>query len=123
MVLLFLSAGLVGVILLASWAPDSRMTALRWIPSWLANWADRDPNLRTAIPFIPLAFLLVRGFAMSNLKRPLAWAVGVSGVCLAFSELGQVFLPLRTADLMDLLWGGVGILLGAVAAWGWGKSL
>jgi hypothetical protein len=105
------------LILAASWAPDSRMTALSWVPGWLGAWADRDPNIRTAIPFIPLTFLLVRGLATSNLKWPLAWAVLVSGVCLGFSELGQVFLPLRTADVRDLLWGGAGILGGAVFTW------
>jgi VanZ like family len=112
MVLLFLSAGLVWLILLASWAPDSRMTALRWVPGWLANWADRDPNLRTAIPFIPLAFLLTHGFRSCKLKWPAAWAVLLCGLCLLFSEFGQVFLPLRTADVRDLLWGGVGIAVG-----------
>ncbi len=117
MVLLSLSAGLVVLVAAASWAPDSRMTELRWMPEWLARLADRDPNIRTAVPFIPLAFLLMRGFARCGLKWPLAWAVGVSGACLGLSELGQLFLPLRTADVMDLLWGGMGILVGAVAAW------
>ena len=109
---------LILLILAASWSPDSRMTALRWVPGWAAEWADRDPNLRTAVPFIPLAFLLMRGFAWRGWKWPALWSVGVCGVCLGLSELGQVFLPSRTADVADLIWGGAGILVGVLAAWG-----
>ena len=108
---------LVLLILAASWTPDSRMTALRWVPGWLAEWADRDPNHRTAIPFIPLAFLLMRGFAWRGLKWPALGSVLVCGVCLGLSELGQVFLPSRTADVRDLLWGGAGIAVGMMLAW------
>jgi hypothetical protein len=112
MVLWSLSGGLMALILTASWAPDSRMTELRWVPAWLAALADRDPNIRTAAPFIPLAFLLMRGFAWRGRKWPVLWSVLVCGMCLGLSELGQVFLPHRTADVADLLWGGTGILIG-----------
>ncbi len=97
------------------------MTELRWVPRWLAAWADRDPNLRTAIPFVPLAFLLVLGSAGMGCKRPLRLALTVGGACLAISEFGQLFLPHRSADVKDLMWGGLGILLGAGIAWGCGK--
>lgn len=122
----FVLAGvLMGLIVLASWAADSRMTALRWVPGWMAAWADRDPNIRTAIPFIPLSFLLVQGFAWRGYRWPLGWSVILCCVCLGLSELGQVFLPHRTADMADLMWGGIGILVGAVLAWGmshWRKT-
>ena len=97
------------------------MTALGWVPTWLAALADRDPNLRTAVPFIPLAFLLMQGFAWRGWKWPALGSVLVSGVCLGLSELGQVFLPFRTADVADLLWGGAGILVGVGIAWGMGR--
>ena len=113
----FVLAGvLMGLIVLASWAADSRMTALRWVPGWMADWADSDPNIRTAIPFIPLAFSLVLGFSWRRFKWPVLWAVMVSGTCLSLSEFGQMFLPQRTADVRDLMWGGIGIAVGAVAA-------
>ncbi|MCF7676100.1 MAG: VanZ family protein [Akkermansiaceae bacterium] len=118
MILFALSGAFIVMIMAASWAPDSQMTKLRWIPGWAARLADRDPNIRTAIPFIPLAFLLVRGFVWRGVKWPLGWAVLVSGVCLGLSELGQRFLPHRTADVNDLMWGGAGIALGTVLAWG-----
>ena len=112
-----LSGVLVILITIASWVSDSRMTALRWVPGWMGDWADRDPNIRTAIPFIPLAFLLTQGFASCKLKRPLVWSVILSSACLGLSEFGQIFLPNRTADVRDLVWGGTGILMGTGMAW------
>jgi len=112
-------AGVVVVLIFAaSWAPESQMTKLRWMPEWAARFADRDPNIRTAIPFIPLAFLLVLGFSWSRVKRPHVWALTVGGLCLLLSELGQRFLPNRTADVKDLMWGGLGIVVGTAGAWG-----
>ena len=128
LVFLALSVLLIGLILAASWASDSRMTELRWVPRWLAMLADREPNSRTAIPFIPLAFLLAHGFAMlfrparSSARRGLRWgllgSVIVCGFSLSLSEFGQIFIPGRTADLMDLLWGSFGIVVGIGIAWG-----
>ena len=113
-----LSGVLVILITIASWVSDSRMTGLRWVPGWMGDWADRDPNIRTAIPFIPLAFLLTQGFAWRGHQWPVAWSVILCGACLGLSEIGQIFLPHRTADMADLMWGGIGILVGAVLAWG-----
>ncbi|MCX6868824.1 MAG: VanZ family protein [Verrucomicrobia bacterium] len=111
------AAVLMLLILAASWAPDSRMTQLGWVPRWVAILADRFPNIRTAVPFIPLAFLLVCGLRIRGSKRPLAWTLMLSLACLCLAEFGQIFLPGRTADGWDLLWGGGGVLLGTGAAW------
>lgn len=104
------------LIVLASWAPDSQMTKLPWIPGWIAQLADRAPNLRTAVPFMPLAGLLFLGLSAVGLKRPLLSTLTICGVILCLSEFGQTFLPNRTVDWKDLLWGTVGILLGVTAA-------
>ena len=112
-----LAAVLILMIFAVSWAPDSRVTTLRWVPGWIADLADRDPNNRTAIPFIPLAFLLVRGFKGYKPNGSLAWPLMISGLCLGLSEFGQKFIPHRTADVRDLLWGGIGILIGTAMAW------
>ena len=49
------------LIMAASWAAESQMAKLEWLPRWAGTLADRDPNIRTAVPFIPLSFLLVNG--------------------------------------------------------------
>lgn len=112
-----LSAVLVVLILAASWAPDSKMTELRWLPRWITALADRGPNIRTAAPFIPLAFLLVHGLACSGFKRPKTWALGLCLACVILAESGQLFLPGRHCDGWDVLWGGVGAILGIGIAW------
>ena len=112
-----LAAILILLILAASWAPDSRMTQLRWLPGWVGALADRDANLRTAVPFIPLAFLMAHGFGWCRAKWPMARAMIVCGLCLGASELGQNFIVSRTADATDLMWGGIGILIGTGFAW------
>ena len=116
-VFLALAAALMVLILAASWASDSRMTQLGWVPRWVAELADRDPNIRTAIPFIPLAFLLVHGFACRGIKRPLMLSLVLCLVCVGVAELGQAFLPGRTGDVRDVLWGGAGGVTGIAAAW------
>ena len=115
---LTLAGVLMGLIMAASWTPESQMTKLSWVPKWVAILADRAPNLRTAVPFVPLAFLLVLGFTDQNIRWPVTGAVLTSGTCLLLSEFGQRFLPHRTADVKDLMWGGVGIVIGTSLAWG-----
>ena len=107
-----LSGMLIILIAVASWVPDSRMTKLWWVPERAGRLADWHPNLRTAVPFVPLAFLLYRGFEGRSFKRPLLGTLAVGGACLGLSEFGQFFLPQRTADGKDLMWGGLGIALG-----------
>ena len=46
-------------------------------------------------------------------KWPIVWSVVICGFCLGASELGQNFLASRTADATDLMWGGIGISIGA----------
>lgn len=116
LVILGLAVVMLGLVLVVSWAPESQMTKLHWLPRWVAALADHDPNIRTAVPFIPVALLLVLGFSWSGFKWPMLWSVMVSGACLSLSEFGQMFLPQRTADVRDLMWGGIGIAVGAVAA-------
>jgi hypothetical protein len=120
--LLLLAGVLVCLIGAASWAPGSRMSELRWVPAWVAAEADQHPNLRTGIPFIPLAFMLTYGLASRGLKRPRILAMGFCVACLGSVEAGQLLLPERTADAKDLAWGMAGIFLGlALTSLPWKK--
>ena len=108
---------LVALILAASWVPESRMVRQSWIPEWLGNWADRSPNLRTLVPFVPLAFLFYRGSLGCRVGHPVMWSVAASLVCLTLAEFGQFWLPGRTPDLVDFGWGSLGIVLGLFFGW------
>ncbi|MDB4265233.1 VanZ family protein [bacterium] len=107
------------LILAASWVSESQMAGQAWIPRWLGEWADESPNFRTMLPFVPLAFLLVRCFSGKGGPQSFLWAVFLSFACLFLAEGGQVWLPQRTADPADLRWGGLGILLGSLLGAGW----
>lgn len=82
------------------------------MPSWLAHWADKHGQLRTGVPFLLLGLMIV-GLLKRELSRAGYWLVwcGLVGV-VVLAEVGQLFLPRRHFDGMDIIWGGVGAALG-----------
>lgn len=114
--LLALASFVMLLIVLASWASDSEMSKLAWMPGWIAKLADSEPNIRTAVPFMPLAGLLCMALFSIQIQRPLRITLTICGFILCVTEFGQAFLPQRTVDWKDLLWGTVGVLLGTAGA-------
>jgi hypothetical protein len=113
-----------GLVLYLSWVTRPQMSTIWFVPDWVANWADerRNDTLRTAVPFVPLGWLVGAWLIWHN--RPwrqwlLAWGALVTLVTLA--EAGQLFRYMRSFDLDDIAWGAAGSLLGlgtAAAMWG-----
>ncbi len=104
------------------------MTELPFIPQWLGEWADRNPNFRNMPVFAALAALLFLVFSVlpssfySSLKlkfQPLPLRTALrAAVCAsalgASLEVAQLlFLSNRHADPMDLLWMTLGAFAGA----------
>jgi len=110
--LVALAICIVLIVLGASWVPESQMTRLPWLPTWLANIADFHPQLRTAVPFIPLALVLGSLLALAGVRHPDRTAFIICLLCVGIAEAGQIFLPSRTADLRDVLCGALGALGG-----------
>lgn|SRR5690606_26776534 len=88
-----------------------RLSWNAYVPNWIAYWADKEENdnFRTAIPFVFLG--LVSGILIvvnrANHKWWFrSWIIHVLLVVLV--ELGQLLRPLRSCDIMDILWGMVG---------------
>ncbi|MFV5693013.1 hypothetical protein ACM55K_13385 [Flavobacterium sp. LT1R49] len=109
----------IGGIFYFSWLPDPTLETETYLPLWLRNWSNCYFNLRTAIPFLVLGFLLeARG---SNTNRSLRInsdftfriinsAVAIVVVCVA--EGGQFFILNRHPDFMDVVFGILGSLSG-----------
>jgi len=116
---LVMAISLLGLIFYFSWVPDPAMQDQKWLPRWLRTWADRYDQLRTAVPLVPLGF--IGGLYLAWRRSPLPhwlllWCTLSNLVLLA--ELGQVLLPRRRFDLMDVFWGSAGAAVGVGSA-GW----
>lgn len=105
----------IGLVLYLSWLPQPKLGLLWFIPDWLANWTDAVENdaLRTAVPFVALGvvfgwYSIQKGYIGSQWLA--GWLLLVSVVIIA--EAGQLLLPHRSFDWMDVAWGAVGALIG-----------
>jgi glycopeptide antibiotics resistance protein len=100
---------LIIVIFYFSWLKNPNFDHISVIPIWLNTWSNLHGRLRTAVPFIPLGFIL-------NTYRT-KWKLSISGILICFmlvviAELGQYFIPTRYLDIFDVLSGIFGSLLG-----------
>jgi hypothetical protein len=108
-----LLAGAIGVALAIylSVRHSPAMTTVRWLPRFIAVWADHHGRFCNfpAYAMLAVPFLMVTTGA---LRRACVAALLV--VFVALLELVQLWIPTRVADLWDIVWGGAGIL----AVWG-----
>jgi len=100
---------LILIVLFFSWLKNPNFDQIAVIPSWLNNWSNLHGRIRTAVPFIPLGFIL-------NTYRK-KWKLSISGLLLCLivvviAELGQYLIPTRYPDIFDVLFGILGALLG-----------
>jgi VanZ family protein len=94
-----------------SWISSPRLAWNAYVPNWIAYWADKqeNDNFRTAIPFLFLGFMSGILIIFSKAKHKWwirSWLIQVLLVMVV--ELGQLFRPLRSFDVMDIVWGMVG---------------
>ncbi len=84
--------------------------------SMLVDRSSRGDIFQNVMLFVPYGACAVLSF---DARRPAAVRIGVTvvtGLAIAFAlQVGQVFLPQRTASLADVGWNGVGLGLGAAA--------
>lgn len=104
------------LILFLSWKVDPNLKETPLIPKWVSDWTDemRNDRKRTGVPFIGLGILLggylvyVRKTSINNWS--IAWLILITLVGVA--EVGQYFLPSRSPDIEDIIWGGLGAGIG-----------
>ena len=92
-----------------SWLPSGEFGDETYLPQWLLTWCNTYYNLRTAIPFVILSFLM-------TLKYKARHVLIICLVLVTIAELGQYFIPKRFPDYRDILFGLLGTLFGVVIA-------
>ncbi len=109
-----------------SWISSPRLAWNAYVPNWIAHWADKqeNDNFRTAIPFVFLGF--TSGILILFNKANHSWWLRswfIQALLVVMVELGQLFRPLRSFDVMDILWGMVGSGLSLLLVYGFSKLL
>ena len=111
---------LVAEIFYLSWLPEGHLGPETYLPVWLLDWSNRHFNLRTAIPFTVLSFLieteyyLMLPFYKRTIISPFRiWNLGLSILLVCLAELGQFFLSHRHPDFKDVMFGVLGSVLGS----------
>lgn len=99
------------IIFYLSWLRNANFERIGFIPKWLNDWSNIHGQLRTAVPFIPLGFLL------NTYKKK--WIISLTGLLICFlvvciAEIGQFFIITRVTDTVDIFFGVVGALFGMV---------
>lgn len=113
---------IVALVFYYSWLPDTNMKSETYLPQWLLDWSNFHYNLRTAVPFVPFGYLLQAYSKRKNLNtvnenKNLIFIqnLGVAGIVTLIAECGQFLIKGRSPDLMDVYFGIIGSLVGALA--------
>jgi hypothetical protein len=116
--LIIISCTFIFIILYLSWMPEPRISTVWFVPTWLGAWADENvnDNIRTAVPF---AFLgIITSLCLLRVKAPSInlWCSAFQWLILLaiLAETGQLFIPHRSFDLMDIAWAAAGSLAGLI---------
>ena len=106
-----------------SWLPDSELKTETYLPKWLLKWCNYYFNLRTAIPFVPLGYLLEvlnpiskRKSIINNSYIVPFWFQNssISALVVCIAEGGQFFITNRNPDILDIVFGILGSVFGVI---------
>lgn len=109
------------VVFYFSWLSDPGFASETYLPNWLLRWSNYYYNLRTAIPFLALGFLL-EVYTDNNKKKKkynerlsFLQNMFIATIVVIIAEGGQFIIEKRSPDLMDVLYGIIGSLIGALS--------
>ncbi|AXB58502.1 VanZ family protein [Flavobacterium fluviale] len=120
LLLLFL---VIGAVFYFSWLSDPGFGGETYLPRWLLNWSNQYYNLRTAVPFLALGFLLevytehsdVNDLSNnSNRKLNFIQNIVFAAIIVCIAEGGQFVIQRRSPDLADVFFGIAGSIIGAL---------
>lgn len=89
-----------------SWKPTPDIETSWYMPGWLADWSNEYGRLRTGVPFVFMGLIL--SFLGKNYKM---YILGML-LLVTVAELGQLWLSDRHFDWMDIVYGGLGGMMG-----------
>ena len=120
-ILLVLVLACISAVFYFSWLPNPDLGTETYLPSWLREWSNYYYNLRTAVPFIAIGFLLEMATRIKDPITPFRKirplfiqniSISVAVVCIA--EGGQFLIQNRNPDSMDVLFGILGSGIGSL---------
>lgn len=110
------------IIFYFSWLPDPSFINENYLPKWIISWSNQNYNLRTAIPFLALGFLLEayrddkksnEVYNCKNLK--ILQNILISAIIVCIAEGGQFMLQKRSPDFTDVFYGITGSIIGSLS--------
>ena len=114
--LFYITIILIGAIFYYSWLPNPSLNTEIYLPIWLRNWSNVYFNLRTAVPFVMLGFILeVRsGLTTNATKNSWKYNILFATIIVSIAEAGQFFTNKRQPDIRDVFYGIAGALTGRI---------
>ncbi|MFA9191527.1 VanZ family protein [Flavobacterium sp. FZUC8N2.13] len=120
-IVLFLLLIVIGIVFYFSWLTDPTLESETYLPKWLLNWSNSYYNLRTAVPFIAVGFLLeaYTQHMSSNKKNHnensyFMQNLGIATIIVCIAEAGQFLIQKRNPDVMDVFFGILGSFIGGL---------
>lgn len=110
----------IAVVFYFSWLPDPDFVKETYLPKWLLNWSNHNYNLRTAVPFVAIGFLL-QAYTnhkslniLNNKNLNFIENIGFAAIIVCIAEGGQLLLQKRNSDFTDIIYGIMGSLIGTM---------
>jgi len=96
-----------------SWLPSPRLGEQVQMPDWLEAFCNKYDNLRTAVPMVFMGAFGAWWIEVNGAGHKWVWIfLAACTLVVVVAELGQLLLPQRSFDWLDILFGIAGTCIG-----------